>query len=107
MWLLDPRPDLRNIWCRMIEEGVRHLSEASSTPVMAEVRIRACHCAWRFIAKDNRRPRLRPTRTPGIPEPDFDYARICATARHLLAGEGQDGTPLSCGDPLPSFATTG
>ena len=53
VWLLDPRPDLPTI-VRMVEEGFA-LSEASSTPVMLEVRIRACHVHGRFVAKDNRR----------------------------------------------------
>jgi indolepyruvate ferredoxin oxidoreductase alpha subunit len=38
-----------------VEEGFA-LSEASRTPVMLEVRIRACHVHGRFIAKDNKRP---------------------------------------------------
>ncbi|MBO0753940.1 MAG: indolepyruvate ferredoxin oxidoreductase subunit alpha, partial [Bradyrhizobiaceae bacterium] len=54
VWLLDPRPDLPTI-VRMVEEGFA-LSEASNTPVMLEVRIRACHLHGRFIAKDNKRP---------------------------------------------------
>ena len=39
----------------MVEKGFE-LSEASHTPVMLEVRIRACHVHGRFIAKDNVRP---------------------------------------------------
>src|SRR5579871_1513521 len=54
IWLLDPRPNLPTI-VRMVEEGFA-LSEASNTPVMLEVRIRACHVHGRFIAKDNKRP---------------------------------------------------
>src|SRR6516225_8974090 len=54
VWLLDPRPDLPTI-VRMVEEGFE-LSEASNTPVMLEVRIRACHVHGRFMAKDNKRP---------------------------------------------------
>jgi indolepyruvate ferredoxin oxidoreductase alpha subunit len=54
VWLLDPRPDLPTI-VRMVEEGFA-LSEASNTPVMLEVRIRACHVHGRFVAKDNKRP---------------------------------------------------
>ena len=41
MWLLDPRPDLPTI-VRMVEKGFE-LSEACHTPVMMELRIRACH----------------------------------------------------------------
>jgi indolepyruvate ferredoxin oxidoreductase alpha subunit len=54
IWLLDPRPNLPSI-VRMVEEGFA-LSEASRTPVMLELRIRACHVHGRFIAKDNVRP---------------------------------------------------
>jgi indolepyruvate ferredoxin oxidoreductase, alpha subunit len=54
VWLLDPRPDLPTI-VKAVEEGFA-LSEASRTPVMLEVRIRACHVHGRFIAKDNKRP---------------------------------------------------
>jgi indolepyruvate ferredoxin oxidoreductase alpha subunit len=54
MWLLDPRPNLESI-VDMVEHGFE-LSEASNTPVMLELRIRACHVYGRFRAKDNRRP---------------------------------------------------
>jgi len=54
IWLLDPRPNLPCI-VEMVERGFE-LSEASNTPVMLELRIRACHVYGRFRAKDNRRP---------------------------------------------------
>jgi indolepyruvate ferredoxin oxidoreductase alpha subunit len=54
IWLLDPRPNLPAI-VEMVEKGFQ-LSEATSTPVMLELRIRACHVHGRFIAKDNVRP---------------------------------------------------
>src|ERR1700682_937588 len=54
IWLLDPRPNLESI-VTMVEKGFE-LSEASQTPVMLELRIRACHVYGRFAAKDNRRP---------------------------------------------------
>ncbi|HEX4260363.1 MAG TPA: indolepyruvate ferredoxin oxidoreductase subunit alpha [Acetobacteraceae bacterium] len=54
IWLLDPRPNLPSI-VRMVEEGFA-LSEASHTPVMLEVRIRACHVHGRFECRDNVRP---------------------------------------------------
>src|ERR687898_778213 len=41
IWLLDPRPNLPKI-VEMVEQAFE-LSEASSTPVMLELRIRACH----------------------------------------------------------------
>ncbi len=51
MWLLDPRPSLPCI-VGIVERGFE-LSEASSTPVMLELRIRACHVHGRFTCKDN------------------------------------------------------
>ncbi len=54
IWLLDPRPNLPAI-VTMVEKGFE-LSEATNTPVMLELRIRACHVHGRFIAKDNVRP---------------------------------------------------
>jgi len=56
MWLLDPRPNLPSI-VRAVEQGFA-LSEASRTPVMLELRIRACHVHGRFIAKNNVRPKF-------------------------------------------------
>jgi indolepyruvate ferredoxin oxidoreductase alpha subunit len=54
VWLLDPRPNLPSI-VQAVETGFE-LSEATSTPVMLELRIRACHVHGRFVAKANRRP---------------------------------------------------
>ena len=54
MWLLDPRPNLPSI-VKAVEDGFE-LSEASHTPVMLQLRIRACHVHGHFIAKDNRKP---------------------------------------------------
>ncbi len=54
MWLLDPRPNLPCI-VKAVEDGFA-LSEATNTPVMLELRIRACHVHGRFTAKDNVRP---------------------------------------------------
>ena len=73
MWLLDPRPSLPKI-VEMVERGFE-LSEASSTPVLLELRIRACHVQGSFVAKDNQAPRF--SRRARIEEPDFDYNRIC------------------------------
>ncbi|MCC7412644.1 MAG: indolepyruvate ferredoxin oxidoreductase subunit alpha [Gammaproteobacteria bacterium] len=54
IWLLDPRPSLPVI-TRMVEQGFE-LSEASHTPVMLELRIRACHVRGTFRTTANRRP---------------------------------------------------
>ena len=56
MWMLDPRPNLPSI-VNMVEKGFQ-LSEASNTPVILELRIRACHVFGEFGAKDNRPPRM-------------------------------------------------
>lgn len=54
IWLLDPRPNLPSI-VKAVEMGFE-LSEASNTPVMLELRIRACHVHGRFQAQANRSP---------------------------------------------------
>jgi indolepyruvate ferredoxin oxidoreductase alpha subunit len=54
IWLLDPRPNLPSI-VNAVKKGFE-LSEISNTPVMLEVRIRACHVHGRFETKDNVRP---------------------------------------------------
>src|SRR5438128_7334237 len=72
IWLLDPRPNLRKI-VEMVEHGFE-LSEASSTPVMLELRIRACHVHGSFEAKDNRAPQF--SRRNAIENPEFDFARV-------------------------------
>jgi indolepyruvate ferredoxin oxidoreductase alpha subunit len=54
VWLLDPRPNLPTI-VKAVEDGFE-LSEATNTPVMLEVRVRACHVHGQFMAKDNKRP---------------------------------------------------
>jgi indolepyruvate ferredoxin oxidoreductase, alpha subunit len=54
IWLLDPRPNLPSI-VNAVKKGFE-LSEATNTPVMLEVRIRACHVHGRFETKDNVRP---------------------------------------------------
>jgi indolepyruvate ferredoxin oxidoreductase alpha subunit len=72
MWLLDPRPNLPKI-VEMVEKGFE-LSEASSTPVMLELRIRACHVQGSFATRANRAARYS-RRTP-LESPDFDFARI-------------------------------
>jgi indolepyruvate ferredoxin oxidoreductase alpha subunit len=54
VWLLDPRPDLPSI-TRAVRHGFE-LSEASNTPVMMLVRIRAAHVYGAFEARDNVAP---------------------------------------------------
>ena len=55
-WLLDPRPDLQHI-VDMVETAFE-LSEVSNTPVIMELRIRACHMTGKFKTKNNIRPKI-------------------------------------------------
>jgi indolepyruvate ferredoxin oxidoreductase alpha subunit len=71
--LLDPRPDLP----RMVDlvEHAFALSEASSTPVMLQLRIRACHMRGSFVCRDNVAPAV--SRNHVMEDPAaFDYARL-------------------------------
>ena len=72
MWLLDPRPNLPSI-VHAVEQGFA-LSEATNTPVMLELRVRACHVHGRFIAKDNVRPSF--TLKDAMENPVRDASRI-------------------------------
>ena len=72
IWLLDPRPHLPEI-VRAVEQGFE-LSEASHTPVMLMLRIRACHVYGRFTAKDNMRPPF--SAADALRSPSRDYGRI-------------------------------
>ena len=72
IWLLDPRPNLPTM-VRMVEEGFE-LSEASNTPVMLEMRIRACHVHGQFVAKDNQKPKH--TLREALENPKRDISRI-------------------------------
>jgi indolepyruvate ferredoxin oxidoreductase alpha subunit len=72
MWLLDPRPNLPSI-VQSVEQGFA-LSEATNTPVMLELRVRACHVHGRFIAKDNIRPGF--TLKDAVENPVRDASRI-------------------------------
>jgi indolepyruvate ferredoxin oxidoreductase, alpha subunit len=72
MWLLDPRPHLPDI-VRAVERGFE-LSEATNTPVMLMLRIRACHVYGRFTTKANKRPAF--SAADALAAPSRDYSRI-------------------------------
>jgi indolepyruvate ferredoxin oxidoreductase, alpha subunit len=72
IWLLDPRPNLPSI-VQAVKDGFE-LSEASSTPVMLQMRIRACHVHGQFIASANRRPTF--TVKDALENPTRDVDRI-------------------------------
>ncbi|HEU0204410.1 MAG TPA: indolepyruvate ferredoxin oxidoreductase subunit alpha [Burkholderiaceae bacterium] len=72
IWLLDPRPNLPSI-----VSAVKHgfaLSEASHTPVMLQLRVRACHVHGEFIAADNCAPTF--TLRDALEHPQRDISRI-------------------------------
>jgi indolepyruvate ferredoxin oxidoreductase alpha subunit len=74
MWLLDPRPNLVTI-ADMVERGFE-LSEASNTPVMMELRIRACHVRGSFKTKNNVAPRISTREKLDGPPEEFIYDRL-------------------------------
>jgi indolepyruvate ferredoxin oxidoreductase alpha subunit len=74
MWLLDPRPNLSTI-ATMVERGFE-LSEASNTPVMMELRIRACHVRGSFPSKKNLAPAVSTRNKLDGPPKEFIYDRL-------------------------------
>jgi indolepyruvate ferredoxin oxidoreductase alpha subunit len=74
MWLLDPRPNLETI-VNMVERGFE-LSETSSTPVMMELRIRACHVRGSFTSKKNISPSVSTRHKLDGPPKEFIYDRL-------------------------------
>lgn len=72
MWLLDPRPQLPAI-TQMVEKGFE-LSEASNTPVLLMLRIRACHVYGVFPTKNNRKPSF--SAADALAAPSRDYGKI-------------------------------
>ena len=72
IWLLDPKPNLPSI-VAAVKAGFE-LSEASHTPVMLQLRIRACHVHGQFIASDNQRPKS--TLRQAMQQPQRDTGRI-------------------------------
>jgi indolepyruvate ferredoxin oxidoreductase alpha subunit len=72
-WLMDPRPNVTTI-SDMVEHGFA-LSEASNTPVMMELRIRACHVYGEFAAKDNKAPKHSTKHRFDAPA-EFNYDRL-------------------------------
>lgn len=71
--LLDPRPELGHI-VRTVEHAFA-LSEAAGTPVMLQLRIRACHLEGSFVCRDNVAPAVS-LRHPVEPPPASDPTRL-------------------------------
>jgi indolepyruvate ferredoxin oxidoreductase alpha subunit len=80
LWLLDPRPNLSSI-VKAVEDGFE-LSEASNTPVLLQVRIRACHVHGQFVTKANRRPSF--TLREALENPRRDVNRIVLPPASML-----------------------
>ncbi|HEV3011283.1 MAG TPA: indolepyruvate ferredoxin oxidoreductase subunit alpha [Burkholderiales bacterium] len=74
MWLLDPRPNLTTI-VDMVERGFE-LSEVSNTPVMMELRIRACHVRGSFTSRKNISPIVSTRHKLDGPPKEFVYDRL-------------------------------
>ena len=72
IWMLDPRPNLTSM-VDMVEQGFE-LSEASNSPVMLTLRIRACHLQGQFVARANRRGKVNAIDKTDPAE--FDYDRL-------------------------------
>ncbi|MEO8311512.1 MAG: indolepyruvate ferredoxin oxidoreductase subunit alpha [Caldimonas sp.] len=70
IWLLDPRPNLPSIVAAV--KAAFELSEASRTPVMIELRIRACHVHGSFTASANRRPPFTLAQAMATPARDLN-----------------------------------
>ena len=73
IWMVDPRPNLETI-AHMVEKSFE-LSEVSNSPVMMELRIRACHVQGSFKAKDNVVAKVSSINKEAEPAP-FLYARL-------------------------------
>jgi indolepyruvate ferredoxin oxidoreductase alpha subunit len=71
MWLLDPRPNLP----KMVERGFE-LSEVSNSPVMMELRIRACHVQGSFATRKNISPAVSTRLKLDGPPKEFIYDRL-------------------------------
>ncbi len=72
LWLLDPLPNLDDI-AHMVEQGFE-LSEASSTPVMLQMRVRACHVHGVLKTKNNIPAKF--TATDALDDPQRNIDRI-------------------------------
>ena len=86
---------------RAVEQGFA-LSEASNTPVMLELRIRACHVHGRFIAKNNVRPPF--TLKDAMEKPVRDASRIVLPPSSFLHEQEKIQTALARGAAIHSGA---
>lgn len=80
MWLLDPRPNLPSLVAAV--EHSFELSEASRTPVMLTLRVRACHVHGRFQARENQPPSF--SLKQAIEQPRRDIERMALAPATFL-----------------------
>lgn len=72
IWLFDPRPNLPSIVAGA--KKAFELSEASSTPVIFQMRVRSCHLHGEFITAENQKPKM--TMQDCLNNPKRDLNRI-------------------------------
>jgi len=70
IWMLDPRPHIPSIVAAT--EHAFALSEASHTPVFLQLRLRSCHVHGKFMASDNRPPKVSLSEAMENPVRDTD-----------------------------------
>jgi TPP-dependent indolepyruvate ferredoxin oxidoreductase alpha subunit len=85
-----------------VEKGFE-LSEASNTPVMLEVRVRACHVHGRFPAKDNVRPSF--TLRDALENPRRQETYLFSTETGSIMRRCEKGPALA--SPLSPHADAG
>ncbi len=89
--LLDPRPDLPHL-VRMVEHAFP-LSEAASTPVILQLRIRACHMKGSFVGKDNVAPALSARHPAAAPPHDPNRMSHPPYTFHTSGARSRNGCP--------------
>ncbi len=115
VWLLDPRPNLPSI-VKAVEDGFE-LSEVSHTPVMLEVRIRACHVHGRFVAKDNKQPNFslrealenprRDTERVVLPPPPISTSgKRSSSAGRPPSSSSRNASSTNFSDPKPPMSAS-
>ena len=106
IWLLDPRPNLPSI-VAAVKQGFE-LSEASHTPVMLQLRIRACHVHGRV--RRRRQPAARRSRCKEAlenPRRDVEPHRAAAGELRARAGEGAASAgPRRCASSRSTGSTS-
>ena len=105
IWLLDPRPNLPSI-VAAVKQGFE-LSEASNTPVMLQLRIRACHVHGEFVAGDNREADVHAARCARASAARREPHRAAAGELPARAGKGAGRAgPRRCASSSSAASTS-